>query len=73
MKITKTSEEALQRFRARAEANRFCDKCPCCGEAKKHLEYLRDGIEKGIIGGTCRSEERRDKFGRLKTFTVDCY
>ncbi len=52
MRIIKTSNEANRLAQAKEAANKGCDKCPCCGEAKSWDRYMQEGISsKGILKG----------------------
>lgn len=52
MRITKTSDAENRARMARDIANRGCNVCPCCGESKFVLDYLKEGIiNKGILDG----------------------
>lgn len=39
MKITKTSSEAFEERKRRENANKGCNKCPCCGEPFVGITY----------------------------------
>lgn len=39
MKITKTSSEAFEERKRRENANKGCNKCPCCGEHFVGITY----------------------------------
>lgn len=59
MKITKHSDEVLRKKKAEEEANKGCDKCPCCGAP--HERFL----------GSCRTFFGGFLF--TKYLQVDCY
>lgn len=40
MKITRDSRKVDKRKLAKAEANKGCDICPCCGETKSIFDYI---------------------------------
>lgn len=72
MKITRTSKEASALRMAQRTANMGCDKCPCCGETKKSMEYIRQGItNKGILTGIERTWN--EGFLGLIGMKCDCY
>ena len=43
MKITRSAEVFADQQARKRIANAGCQKCPCCGETKTGLEYLREG------------------------------
>lgn len=55
MKITQTADEYNNYQKLKYSALKNCDKCPCCGETKSHLEYIKEGtILKGISSLSCK-------------------
>lgn len=44
MKITRDSRKADKRQLTKAEANKGCDICPCCGETKSIFDYIGYGV-----------------------------
>lgn len=72
MKITKSSKEAASFKAAKIAANAGCNVCPCCGENRSQLDYLRDGITmKGVSDGICKNWI--EGFFRVKYMQTDCY
>lgn len=71
MKITKTGKESSVFDQNRINANIGCDKCPCCGESKSTLHYIKQGIlNKGILQGI--EKTWASLFG-MKNMKCDCY
>lgn len=66
MKITHHTIPQRREF-----ANVGCSICPCCGETKTALNYIREGkLNKGII----KSVRRETKgFFNLREFQIDEY
>lgn len=61
MKITKTSDRAAFLKKAKENANKGCDKCPCCGENYKGFSPL---IKTWYEGGILK---------KGKHMKIDCY
>ena len=61
MKITKTSDRASFLKMAERNANKGCNKCPCCGEAYNSLFPAQKTWYKGGL------------FKKGKHMRVDCY
>lgn len=56
MKITKNAQTAIATKRRKELANEGCQTCPCCGESKTFLQYLKENQGfKGVSCGTCRT------------------
>lgn len=52
LRITKTGKQHSKFEQNRIQANIGCDICPCCGESKSSLYYIKQGIlNKGICDG----------------------
>lgn len=49
MKITKTSDRAYFLKIAEINANKGCDKCPCCGEIYKGIPPIKTWYEGGFF------------------------
>ena len=85
MKVTRTVYEYNKKQQLKNKALRGCNICPCCGETKKYIEYLRQGVDnKGILNGTYRSyygridEEDRSIFSSIiphesKHWKIECF
>ena len=72
MKITKTSDKAYFLKIAEINANKGCDKCPCCGETNQSIEYLLTGEpNKGIVSGLQKTWA--EGFFKIKNMKCDCY
>lgn len=76
MKITKSSNEASRLNALKETANAGCLVCPCCGEKKSHVQYMKEeGVftHKGVSGGIYRSWAAGGFFKKIKNMRVDCY
>lgn len=69
MKITRTSREYKSKRQLKEEALRGCDVCPCCGETKKYLDYLKDDV----MGYGILQSLSRHWYKDGKQYTVDCF
>ncbi len=71
VKITKTAKQNSVFDQNRIDANIGCDKCPCCGESKLTLHYIKRGIlNKGILQGI---EKTWVSLFGMKNMKCDCY
>lgn len=68
MKIIKQSKK--ERKDIIVKANEGCDVCPCCGESKKYIEYLRQGI---VNKGISKLPRNFRKYSLFKTEVADHY
>lgn len=72
MRITRTSDRVTALNNAKRVANMGCDKCPCCGETKRSVDYFIHGeFNKGIVDGLQRSWVQG--FFNMKSMKCDCY
>lgn len=71
MKITNGPVKKRQE-ELRAEANKGCDVCPCCGEDKPRYEYaLTDDTDRGIV--TTIPRHKRVGIIRKRWIITDMY
>lgn len=75
MRITKTADVVASLEARKAAANQECQKCPCCGETKTIMEYLREGtFNKGISSGCVKIWiEGFIKLRSMKSDLYKCY
>lgn len=73
MKIIKTGARSAELVGQRLKANLGCNRCPCCGENRKQIDYWKEGItHKGISsGGICKNWA--EGFFKIKVMQIDCY
>lgn len=73
MKITKSSKEAASFASMRTVANVGCDVCPCCGENKSWIQYMKEGVyNKGVMSGALNKTWVEGVF-RMRNMKCDCY
>ena len=73
MKITKSGKKIAQLNTNKMLANIGCNICPCCGEKKSMLEYVKEGISnKGIVSGLVSTTWTKGLF-KFKHMQADCY
>lgn len=71
MKVTKTREEykneKQRKAQIRSTALTGCDICPCCGESRDSLSYIKEGIyDKGIHSSIINKDWYGKKYEREK-------
>lgn len=72
MKIIKTAAQSAIIGHSRNKANIGCNVCPCCGESKSNMVYIRNGLlNKGISSGISKSWV--EGFFHPRHIKVDCY
>ena len=72
MKITKTADQSFIMDSNRIKANSGCRICPCCGESKSHIDYLKKGVlNKGVSSGLHKTWA--EGVFRMRNMKVDCY
>ncbi len=73
MKITKPASVVAMTEAQKIAANAGCQRCPCCGETKTDVEYMKEDIfNKGISFGLI-SKTWVEGIFRMKHMKSDCY
>lgn len=69
MKIIKTSNDYYREKELKAIVLKECYVCPCCGETKTLIQYIKEGVyNKGISDGTCRNWYVKKTIGGCSIF-----